>query len=120
MAKPWKGLLLWTPRLLGILFILFLSMFALDIFGQGYSFWETVVGLFMHLLPSLALIVGIILAWRWEWVGALAFIGWGVFYIARTSNFPLSVYILLVGIPCLIGLLFLVGWIFRRSIRTAH
>ena len=40
MNKTMKSTLFWIPRIAGILFILFISIFALDIFGQGYSFWE--------------------------------------------------------------------------------
>lgn len=51
-----------APRVVGILGILFLSSFELDVFGQGYSASELVVALFMHLIPSLVLIAVLILA----------------------------------------------------------
>jgi hypothetical protein len=38
--NPLSSILYWAPRLLGILFSLFVSIFALDVFGQGYGFWE--------------------------------------------------------------------------------
>jgi hypothetical protein len=117
MNKPIKQLLFWTPRVAGILFILFISIFALDVFGQGYSFWETLLALFMHLLPSIALAIAIVLAWRWEWIGALLFGGFAVWYVAVMRGFSISVYLLLAGIPFVIGVLFAVGWIFRREIR---
>ncbi len=63
MNKTLKQTLFWAPRIAGIPFILFLSLFALDIFGQGYSFWETIVGLFMHLIPSIILAIAVALAW---------------------------------------------------------
>ncbi len=117
MNKPIIQTLFWTPRLMGILFIIFLSLFALDIFGQGYSFWETVVGLFMHLIPSIVLTTAVVLAWKWEWVGATLFVGWAVFYmIIARGDFDWSVYALIAGIPFVIGVLFLVGWIHRREI----
>ena len=68
MPKSYKSILFWAPRIISILFILFLSLFALDVFGQGYGFWETVQALFMHLLPSLLLVAALLLAWRWEWI----------------------------------------------------
>ena len=37
MNNKWKRVLYWTPRVLGILFALFISIFALDVFGEGYS-----------------------------------------------------------------------------------
>ena len=49
----------YAPRVIGILF---LSSFALEVFGQGYSASELVVALFMLLIPSLVLIAVLILA----------------------------------------------------------
>jgi hypothetical protein len=47
----------WTPRILSILLLLFLAMFSLDIFGNGYTFWQTVVGLLMHNIPVFILLI---------------------------------------------------------------
>jgi hypothetical protein len=117
MNKPLKQTLLGTPRIAGILFILFLSLFALDIFDMQLGFWGTVVGLFMHLIPSIVLTIVLILAWKWEWVGALGFLGWAIFYIVGFRGFDPIAYIMIAGIPALIGLLFLAGWIWRKQIR---
>lgn len=118
MKKPVKQALYWTPRVAGILFILFLSLFALDVFEMDLGFWGTIVGLFMHLIPSILLAIAIALAWRWEWIGALIFAGWSVFYIASARGFPWSVYAIIAGIPLVIGILFLVDWIYRKEIRA--
>jgi hypothetical protein len=118
MNKTVKKILLWLPRVLGILFVLFTSIFSLDIFDMGLGLWGTIVGLFMHLLvPTIALAIVVALAWRWEWVGALGFGAWGVFYLLSTHGFDPSVYIMLSGIPLLIAVLYLVGWILRKRIR---
>ena len=42
----------WSPRVLSILFALFLSIFALDVFSEGYAFAETILALLMHLIPT--------------------------------------------------------------------
>ena len=115
MSKFLKQILFWTPRGLGILFVLFISLFALDIFDMQLGFWGTVVGLFMHLIPSIALALFIALAWKWEWVGTLGFLGWTIFYVATARGFDWTVMI--AGFPAIIGLLFLVGWIWRKQIR---
>ena len=119
MHKNLMGFLFWTPRVLGMLFILFVSLFALDIFDMNLSFWETIVGLFMHLLPSIMMAIALILAWRWEWVGTLGFLGFGIWYIAMAwgSEMNWSVYAILSGVPGLIGVLFLVGWVKRGDVR---
>ena len=59
-----KKLLYWAPRALSIAFILFLSLFALDVFSEGYGFWQTLLALAIHLIPSMVLTVGVLLAWR--------------------------------------------------------
>jgi hypothetical protein len=119
MSKSIRQLLFWTPRIAGILFILFISLFALDVFGAGYGFWETLLALCMHLLPSLALTAGLVLAWRWEWVGAVLFGGFAGWYLAVMRGFDWTVYLLLAGIPLVVGALFALGWIYRREIRRA-
>jgi len=45
MNTTTKRVLFWAPRVLGILFALFLSLFALDVFSEGYSFGETMLAL---------------------------------------------------------------------------
>jgi hypothetical protein len=121
MNKPLKQILFWMPRLAGSLFALFLSLFAFDVFGMQLGFWGTLAALFMHLIPSLLLAVAVILAWRWEWVGAVLFIGWGVWYGLSLSrgDFDLMTFLLIGGIPALVGLFFLAGWIWRRQIRAS-
>ena len=119
MPKALKQIFFWTPRLLSGLFILFLSLFALDVFGEGYGFWETVLALFMHLIPSLVLVIALILAWRWEWIGAVLFSGFGVWYLAAMGGrFDWIAYLLIAGVPILVGALFLVGWFARKQIRV--
>jgi len=117
MNKNLRSILLWTPRIAGILFILFLSLFALDVFDMGLGFWGTLLALFMHLIPSIILTIALALAWKWEWVGALAFLGWPAWYLITARGFHWSVYVIIAGIPALIGLLFLVGWLWRGKVR---
>jgi len=38
----------WTPRILSIVFVLFLALFSLDVFDGNYGFWGTLLALFMH------------------------------------------------------------------------
>jgi hypothetical protein len=104
----------WTPRILALLFVAFLAIFALDVFGAGYSPLETIVALFMHLLPNFILLALVLLAWRWPWVGTLAFCGWAIFYVISFPGFDPVTFILIAGIPFLVGLLFGTDWLVRR------
>jgi len=118
MNKNLKRTMFWTPRIAGILFVLFLSLFALDILDMQLGFWGTIVGLFIHLIPSILLAIAIALAWRWEWVGALIFAGWSVFYMVTARGFHWSVYVIIAGIPFVIGVLFLLDWIYNKELRA--
>jgi hypothetical protein len=117
MNKSVKQVLFWTPRVAGLLFILFISLFALDVFETGSSLGAILLALLMHLLPSIALAVALGMAWRWEWIGAVAFGGFAIWYVATARGFPLVVYGLLAGIPLVIGMLFAAGWVYRQQIR---
>ena len=102
--------------MLSILFIAFLSLFALDVFGVGYSPWETLVALTMHLIPTFLLIAVLVAAWRWPWVGALAFCGFGCgTSMRRWGVFHWLVPLLMAGVPILVGLLFLGDRAMRRT-----
>ncbi len=118
MNQTFKKILFWTPRILGILVAIFVSLFALDVFGKGYSLWETIVALAMHLIPTLIILLILFLAWRWEWVGGFLFIALGVLYITLfwdPSRLP--AYLMISGPLFLVGLLFICNWCFRDEIR---
>jgi len=118
MKASQKRILFWTPRVLSLLFALFVSLFALDVFGMGYGFWETVLALLIHLIPVYVLLIGLALAWRWEWIGALCFIGFALWYLAEAwGRFPLSVYLMMAGAPFVVGVLWLLDWFYRAELR---
>ncbi len=119
MNKTLNRILFWLPRLAGILFILFISLFAFDVLDTQFGFWRTALALFMHLIPSILLAIAIIVAWKWEWFGAVLFIGWAIWYVASflERGFEWFIYVLIAGLPTLIGLFFLAGWIWRKQVR---
>jgi hypothetical protein len=84
MEIPWKPLLFWTPRVLCLLFAVFLSLFALDVFNEGYGFWKTILALLVHLIPTWIVLAVLAISWRWEWAGALLFACLGTWYLLST------------------------------------
>ncbi len=113
-----RNWLFWTPRILAIVFIVFISIFAIDVFWEGYSFWVTLGALFMHLLPSLVLIGALVVAWKWEKIGGIIFIALSLVFTIffNTYRDPRS---LLITAPVLvIGILFLLSY-FRKK-RKKH
>lgn len=61
----------WTPRILCILAILFVSMFALDSFDPKLTLWQQLQAFFIHLIPTYILILFLIVAWKWELIGGI-------------------------------------------------
>jgi hypothetical protein len=120
MTKPVKRLLFWMPRILCILFAVFVSLFSFDVFGEGYSFWKTILALLMHLIPTGIILVVLAVSWRWEWVGAIIFSALGVLYIVMFwGRFKWHVYLLPISVPLfLVGFLFLINWLYRKQIRA--
>ncbi len=110
----------WTPRILSIIFILFLALFSLDVFDTGLSFWQTVVAFLMHNIPVFVLSIVLIISWKYEIVGGVAFILVGLLYVVLTLiNKPFEWYMLawivqISGVAFFIGVLFLAGW-FKKN-----
>jgi len=63
----------WLPRILCIMAILFISLFALDSFTPGLTIWQQLGAFFMHLIPSFILVAFLIIAWKWEQIGGIIF-----------------------------------------------
>lgn len=73
-------LLYWIPRIMSLLFVAFISLFAIDVFDE-YHGWELVLALFIHLLPSFVLLAGVIVAWKYDILDAIVFFGFVVLYV---------------------------------------
>jgi hypothetical protein len=106
--------LFWTPRVLGVLFAAFLSIFALDVFGEGYGFWGTILALVMHLIPTLVVLAVLAIAWRWEAVGGILFIALGAWCLIAPLG-PKDPVIS--GPPFVLGGLFLIHWAYQARHR---
>jgi len=112
-----KKFLYWLPRILGILFALFISIFALDAFGEGIPFMEAVVGFLIHLVPTYIMIAILIIAWKRVLVGGILFILSGLFYIIFVYGMHWSAYLLIGGPPILIGILFIAAYFSSKRTR---
>ncbi len=116
-----------TPRVLSIAFTLSLALFSLDVFEIEASTAERLLALLMHNIPSLALALVTLLAWKRDLIGAAGFIGAGCFYIwmvASNSNVsPMQglLWSLTIAGPALvIGLLYLINWNVGRKQKSVH
>jgi len=73
------------------------------------GFLGTIVCLFMHLLPSIVMIIALILAWRWVWVGAAFFAAVGGWFLYISTPGDVLYYIVFLGVPFSIAVLFFTG-----------
>jgi hypothetical protein len=114
-------ILFWMPRIICILAILFVSIFALDAFSEGLTIWQQIGGFLIHLIPSFVLLAFLILAWKKEFAGGILFIGIGVvmstllfYHNYKVNHFSVGQSILIVlmlALPFIIaGVLFLLSY----------
>jgi hypothetical protein len=117
--------LFWAPRVLSIAFLAFLSLFALDVFDGRLGFWQTVLAFFIHLIPVFVLAAILILAWRWEWIGAALYAAAGLLYVfmvvtgshSLTLSVKVNRILVIAGPAFVIAGLFLANWLKRGELR---
>jgi len=108
----------WAPRAGAIMIIFFVSLFSLDVFGMGGTFLETLVGLLMHNLPTIAMIILLVFAWRRPLVGAIAFLLAGLFFLRfLVGGDNWGILLLFSGPLLLISALFYTDW---RQLQPPH
>lgn len=94
--------LLWIPRILTIVFILFISLFSLDVFEMDGSFLQKIGGFLIHNIPSFILIIILIVSWKRPFIGGVMFLAISVLFtfFFRTYNNIFS--FILISIPLVI------------------
>jgi len=99
--------LIWIPRVLAIVFIVFLTLFGLDSFSGDAPFLEKLGGFFIHSIPSMILLLILFIFWKKPLIGGSLFI---LFSIAFTLYFrtfrSLSTFLLLTFPFLVAGILF--------------
>jgi hypothetical protein len=124
MSKALK-IVHWTPRILCICAILFVSLFALDAFGHGGGFWKELGDFIIHLIPSFILLLFLIIAWKWELIGGIVFtvIGLIMTPIIYSHNYAMNqsvgtslIVIASITLPfILVGILFIISYYMKKK-----
>jgi hypothetical protein len=103
--------------IISILFIVFLSIFSLDVFNE-YQGLEIFPALFMHLLTPLILLIVVMVAQKWNLVGAVVFFGFAIYYVCAVGlNRHWSWYVAIPGPAAVIGILFLINWMQKNKLK---
>ncbi len=119
----------WSPRILCVLAILFISLFAADSFAPGLTIWQQLGAFFIHLIPSFILLALLIVAWKWERIGGIIFmvIGFGlspfIFMLNYNRNHSIGMslgIILAITFPFIaVGILFIISHFMKKKNLTA-
>lgn len=111
--------LYYTPRLAGILMILFVALFALDVFGGTESIWRQILGFIIHAAPSIILAILMIFAWRKPVIGFIVFglaaIGF-LRFVIMGGDFAAGNFIMFVAPMALISALFWINWKWKDAL----
>lgn len=115
MTKSTHTIIFWLPRIASIAFTLFLSLFALDVFSENTG-WEVILALLVHLIPSFVLLIVTIVAWKYDLVGAVAFLGVSIGYVLMVGfDRPWSWYAGISGPALVVGVLYVLSWLQKRK-----
>ncbi len=91
-------ILLWLPRIFGIVYGFFLALFAFDSSGIGFL---------IHLIPALLTVVIVIMAWKKPLIGSTGFLLFSFSYFFLVGlNRPFSWYLTISGPAVVISVLF--------------
>lgn len=120
MSQYPMRLLSWSPRILSIAFTVFLGLFALEAFNEGFSFWQSARAFFIDLLPAAAAAATLIAAWRREWIGALVFAVAAVLYTIRFFPWHPDWTLIIAGPMLVIAALFMASWLKHPQLRARH
>jgi hypothetical protein len=119
MTKALEKLVWWGPRISGLAVAAFLALFALDAFSGSASFFEALPAFAIHLIPSVLVLVVVALAWRFEWIGAIAFIALAALYAVMVRG-RVDWIVVISGPLVLVGVLFLVSWRYHAAVHGVN
>ena len=104
----------WAPRVLGVMFSLFIALFAIDVFSEGYSLVEALGDFFIHLLPAMIIFAFTVIGWYWPGYGAMLWFISGTGFVLFFDN-PWQVDIILSAPQFLVAILFLLSKKFKNN-----
>ena len=115
----------WLPRILCILAILYLSVSGTKVFDPNDTVWHVLV----IFIQPIILLVFLIIAWKWEYIGGIIFIILGIginpFFYMPNYRINHSVWlslgnVILITLPYLfVGSLFILSHFLKKKQHTS-
>ena len=110
---PMKNFLTWSPRIVLIVYCLFISVFALDAFSEAGTFFHRLGDFAMHLVPTLVAGLMLVLAWRFPLIGGLFIMILGMIFTIYFHTDRTFSYFMMISAPLFVaGLLFILSHAF--------
>ena len=109
--------LYWVPRVLSVMFVIFLSLFALEAFSghQGLAIFPSFL---LGLLPACIVLLVTVMAWKWDFAGALLFFVLAISYVWMVGlDRDWTWYASISGPEVMIGIFFFLNWSWERTQR---
>lgn len=106
MSTTYRNVLRWAPRVLGVLYALFIGLFAFDVWGTGAGFWEETAAFIVHLMPTYFILAALVVAWRRPRVGGILFITLATVFGVVFGRGDPALLLSMALVPTAIGLLF--------------
>jgi hypothetical protein len=113
--------LIWIPRVLAMIFIVFFSLFALDVFSGDASFFKKLGGFFVHLIPSFILLLILLVFWKKPLIGGSLFILLSIAFAFFLRTYRSVPTFLAITFPVvLVGILFITFDLAAKKTERRH
>jgi len=117
MKAPYP-ILVWMPRILGLMLFVFIGMFALDAFEPGASALEQAGHFAVHLIPALAVLLVVMVGWKRPVIAGSLLLALALTYAIWVSQ-RLDWIMAISGPVGLIGVLFILSKVIQRQVPQA-
>jgi len=108
----------WIPRVLAVLYALFLMIFSFDVFGDAGVTAKEIGDFLVHSVPSFLILLLVFVTWKWPRLTGLFFIllsaGFAVYFLV-TKEQEVASYYLMSLIPGAIGVIYLLCGIKKKD-----
>jgi len=114
MKKTTTKVFHWIPRILGIVMVLFIGMFALDAFHPGLTVWQEIKSFLVQLIPGYIVLATVLIGWKWDIAGCFLCLTLALVYDYWALHHP--IWILAISAPVFVlSLLFFISWYLKKK-----
>ena len=111
-----KNLITWAPRVIALIIIVFILLFAFNGFVPRYLTGEGVVPLVIGILPAVVLFLALVMAWFFRLAGGITWIILGIVMIIFFHTYRDELSFLTLSSPVVaVGVLFVLSHFYDKA-----